>query len=89
MELLKHEFVNGDLDSKPLRDLLLEYRAEVVEEEVLDDDSEVSSIKSFVFSLSSLIPSSVYQVGFKSTKIGLYFDFSCVATPIKLLQPKY
>ncbi|CAB3259442.1 unnamed protein product [Arctia plantaginis] len=40
VELLKHEFVNGDLDSKPLRDLLLEYRAEVVEEEVLDDDSE-------------------------------------------------
>ncbi|XP_052757253.1 serine/threonine-protein kinase 10 isoform X2 [Galleria mellonella] len=39
-ELLKHEFVTGNLDSKPLRDLLLEYRAEVVEEELLDDDSE-------------------------------------------------
>ncbi|KAG7298469.1 hypothetical protein JYU34_018098 [Plutella xylostella] len=39
-ELLKHEFVSGPLDSKPLRDLLLEYRAEVVEEELLDDDSE-------------------------------------------------
>ncbi|XP_063371671.1 serine/threonine-protein kinase 10 [Cydia amplana] len=39
-ELLKHEFVSGNLDSKPLRDLLLEYRAEVVEEELLDDDSE-------------------------------------------------
>ncbi|XP_045540835.1 serine/threonine-protein kinase 10 [Papilio machaon] len=39
-ELLKHEFVSGELDSKPLRDLLLEYRAEVVEEELLDDDSE-------------------------------------------------
>lgn len=40
-ELLKHEFVSGALDSKALRDLLLEYRAEVVEEELLDDDSEV------------------------------------------------
>ncbi|RVE44508.1 hypothetical protein evm_010837 [Chilo suppressalis] len=40
IELLKHDFVSGDLDSKPLRDLLLEYRAEVVEEELLDDDSE-------------------------------------------------
>ncbi|CAD0206387.1 unnamed protein product [Chrysodeixis includens] len=40
VELLKHEFVSGNLDSKPLRDLLLEYRAEVVEEEVVDDDSE-------------------------------------------------
>ncbi|CAG4948322.1 unnamed protein product [Parnassius apollo] len=39
-DLLKHDFVSGDLDSKPLRDLLLEYRAEVVEEELLDDDSE-------------------------------------------------
>ncbi|CAH2062163.1 unnamed protein product, partial [Iphiclides podalirius] len=39
-DLLRHEFVSGELDSKPLRDLLLEYRAEVVEEELLDDDSE-------------------------------------------------
>ncbi|XP_050676365.1 serine/threonine-protein kinase 10 isoform X2 [Leptidea sinapis] len=39
-ELLKHEFVCGELDSKPLRELLLEYRAEVVEEELLDDDAE-------------------------------------------------
>ncbi|XP_045530276.1 serine/threonine-protein kinase 10 isoform X2 [Pieris brassicae] len=39
-DLLKHEFVSGNLDSKSLRDLLLEYRAEVVEEELLDDDSE-------------------------------------------------
>ncbi|XP_047039468.1 serine/threonine-protein kinase 10 isoform X2 [Helicoverpa zea] len=40
VELMKHEFVNGKLDAKPLRELLLEYRAEVVEEELLDDDSE-------------------------------------------------
>ncbi|XP_041968183.1 serine/threonine-protein kinase 10 isoform X2 [Aricia agestis] len=39
-DLLKHDFVGGNLDAKPLRDLLLEYRAEVVEEELLDDDSE-------------------------------------------------
>ncbi|XP_045506048.1 serine/threonine-protein kinase 10-like isoform X2 [Colias croceus] len=39
-ELLKHDFVSGELDSKPLRELLLEYRAEVVEEELLDDESE-------------------------------------------------
>lgn len=40
-ELLKHQFVGGDLDPKPLRELLLEFRAEVVEEELLDDESEV------------------------------------------------
>ncbi|KAI5640799.1 protein kinase domain-containing protein [Phthorimaea operculella] len=39
-ELLTHDFVSGNLDSKGLRDLLLEYRAEVVDEELLDDDSE-------------------------------------------------
>ncbi|KAL4714280.1 hypothetical protein ACJJTC_009632 [Scirpophaga incertulas] len=39
-ELLKHEFVSGDVRAKPLRDLLLEYRADVVEEELLDDDDE-------------------------------------------------
>ncbi|XP_077298165.1 sterile20-like kinase [Arctopsyche grandis] len=39
-DLLKHPFVSGELDSKPLRDLLLEYRAEVVEEELLDDETE-------------------------------------------------
>ncbi|KAJ3665518.1 hypothetical protein Zmor_001010 [Zophobas morio] len=39
-ELLKHQFINCTLDSKPIRDLLLEYKAEVVEEELTDDDPE-------------------------------------------------
>ncbi|XP_050421014.1 serine/threonine-protein kinase 10 isoform X2 [Adelges cooleyi] len=38
--LLKHPFVNGNLDPKPIRDLLLEYKAEVVEEEVVDEEPE-------------------------------------------------
>jgi len=33
--------VNGSIDSKPIRDLLLEYKAEVVEEEVVDEELEV------------------------------------------------
>lgn len=41
-DLLKHPFINRTLDSKPVIDLLLEYRAEVVEEELTDDDHEVS-----------------------------------------------
>lgn len=41
-DLLKHPFINRTLDSKPVIDLLLEYRAEVVEEELTDDDPEVS-----------------------------------------------
>ncbi|CAH1131586.1 unnamed protein product [Ceutorhynchus assimilis] len=39
-DLLKHVFINRTLDDKPLRDLLLEYKAEVVEEELTDDDPE-------------------------------------------------
>lgn len=41
-DLQKHPFINCTLDAKPIRDLLLEYKAEVVEEELTDDDPEVS-----------------------------------------------
>ncbi|XP_017016959.1 serine/threonine-protein kinase 10 isoform X3 [Drosophila kikkawai] len=37
--LLQHSFISRDLDAKPIRDLLLEYKAEVVEE-VVDDEAE-------------------------------------------------
>lgn len=43
-ELLKHPFINCPLDSKPIRDLLLEYKADVVEEELVDEETEVESI---------------------------------------------
>ncbi|KAJ8667247.1 hypothetical protein QAD02_008909 [Eretmocerus hayati] len=39
-ELLKHPFINRTLDSKPIRDLLLEYKADVVEEELVDEEAE-------------------------------------------------
>ncbi|XP_044762491.1 serine/threonine-protein kinase 10 isoform X2 [Coccinella septempunctata] len=39
-DLLKHPFINCRLDAKPIKDLLLEYKAEVVEEEVTDDDPD-------------------------------------------------
>ncbi|XP_059607509.1 serine/threonine-protein kinase 10 isoform X4 [Phlebotomus argentipes] len=38
--LLNLPFISGHLDSKPIKDLLLEYKAEVVEEEVLDEETE-------------------------------------------------
>lgn len=41
--LLTLPFINRDIDSKPIRDLLLEYKADVVEEEVVDEEAEVSS----------------------------------------------
>ncbi|KAH8284940.1 hypothetical protein KR054_003018 [Drosophila jambulina] len=37
--LLQHSFISRDLDAKPIKDLLLEYKAEVVEE-VVDDEAE-------------------------------------------------
>ncbi|KAJ6632875.1 STE20-like serine/threonine-protein kinase, partial [Pseudolycoriella hygida] len=39
-DLLLMPFIRGDLDSKPIKDLLLEYKAEVVEEEVVDEEAE-------------------------------------------------
>lgn len=41
-DLLKHSFIDHDLDPKPIIDLLLEYKADVVEEELVDDEAEVS-----------------------------------------------
>uniref|UniRef100_A0A0K8TN18 Putative catalytic domain of ste20-like kinase-like protein serine/threonine kinase n=1 Tax=Tabanus bromius TaxID=304241 RepID=A0A0K8TN18_TABBR len=38
--LMTLPFISGILDSKPIKDLLLEYKAEVVEEEVLDEEAE-------------------------------------------------
>ena len=40
--LFQYSFINCTLDSKPIRDLLLEYKAEVVEEELVDDETDVS-----------------------------------------------
>ncbi|KAG8240410.1 hypothetical protein J437_LFUL003124 [Ladona fulva] len=56
-ELLKLPFINCTLDAKPIRDLLLEYKAEVVEEEeVMDEEAEVSSfsVNKFLFLSLSL-----------------------------------
>lgn len=39
--LLSLPFISGNLDAKPIKDLLLEYKAEVVEEEVVDEEAEV------------------------------------------------
>lgn len=39
--LLALPFIHSHLDSKPIKDLLLEYKAEVVEEEVVDEEVEV------------------------------------------------
>lgn len=49
--LLALPFINGHLDSKPIKDLLLEYKAEVVEEEVVDEEVEVCNLYSFHFNI--------------------------------------
>lgn len=48
-DLLLHPFINRTLDSKPVKDLLLEYKAEVVEEELTDDDPEVRNLLFFIY----------------------------------------
>lgn len=49
--LLSLPFICGTLDSKPIKDLLLEYKAEVVEEEVVDEEVEVC-MNFFCFSIT-------------------------------------
>lgn len=49
-ELLKHPFINCTFDSKSIRDLLLEYKAEVVEEELLEEDEVIISYSTFYYS---------------------------------------
>lgn len=46
----QHPFISKELDSKPIRDLLLEYKAEVVEEEVVDEDTDVSLFSIIILS---------------------------------------
>lgn len=38
-------FISGNLDSKPIKDLLLEYKADVVEEELVDEEAEVRIVR--------------------------------------------
>eukprot|EP00095_Tigriopus_kingsejongensis_P008515 maker-scaffold181_size278858-snap-gene-1.33 protein:Tk08515 transcript:maker-scaffold181_size278858-snap-gene-1.33-mRNA-1 annotation:"ste20-like serine threonine-protein kinase" len=42
-ELLKHSFIRDATDAKPIRELLAEYKAEIVEEEIIDDDDKEST----------------------------------------------
>lgn len=58
--LLTLPFINRELDPKPIRDLLLEYKADVVEEEVVDEEAEVSSKKSFLVKTISLKQTSTF-----------------------------
>jgi STE20-like kinase len=51
--LLAHPFISGDLDCKPIKDLLLEYKAEVVEEELLDEEVEVCTILKIIYQIFS------------------------------------
>lgn len=55
-ELLKHPFIACTLDSKPIKDLLIEYKAEVVEEDV-EDDSHIVEDDGILFFFNLFFPS--------------------------------
>ncbi|XP_076759455.1 sterile20-like kinase isoform X2 [Xylocopa sonorina] len=60
-ELLKHSFINRNLDSKPIRDLLLEYKADVVEEELVDEETEEQRTSQLPLELDQLGDDSAYM----------------------------
>lgn len=62
-ELLAMPFISGNLDSKPIKDLLLEYKAEVVEEEVVDEEVEVRDYFLFIcVSYSLVTPCATHKI---------------------------
>lgn len=60
-DLLKHPFISRNLDPKSVRDLLLEYKADVVEEELVDEEAEVGLL-SFTSFLNLILYSHVLYV---------------------------
>ncbi|CAL4065683.1 unnamed protein product, partial [Meganyctiphanes norvegica] len=62
-ELLKHPFIDRDLSDKPIKDLLLEYKAEVVEfeEEDVEDDEQRTSHLSIDSDVSTRLDDSTPQ----------------------------
>lgn len=72
--LLALPFINSQLDSKPIKDLLLEYKAEVVEEEVVDEEVEVRfNVNNCIWSICFV--SSPIQ--FSRLSIVLIYLFEC------------
>lgn len=71
--LLQLPFISGPLDSKPIKDLLLEYKAEVVEEEVVDEEVEVRipvdapEYTTFCIRTSHILPPHTYTLHSKRT----------------------
>ncbi|EEB18383.1 polo kinase kinase, putative [Pediculus humanus corporis] len=81
-ELLKHPFICNVSDSKPVRDLLLEYKAEVVEEEVVDDEVDVSIFGHFIRQYSNKLQNLGGQ------KHSCYVNISCYQDVIIKKQKK-
>lgn len=75
--LLQHGFINGNLDAKPIKDLLLEYKAEVVEE-VVDDEAEVSYIFNYTFCFS-LLPAQYAPVLQPELEMTLTLSIFCIS----------
>lgn len=71
-DLLKHPFISRNLDSKPVKDLLLEYKADVVEEELVDEEAEVGFISHHVFYFKFFMYMLIMQIIYN--KINLISD---------------
>ncbi|XP_025162185.1 serine/threonine-protein kinase 10 isoform X3 [Harpegnathos saltator] len=57
-DLLKHPFISRNLDPKPVRDLLLEYKADVVEEELVDEEAEEQRTSQLPLELDQIVDDS-------------------------------
>ena len=72
-ELLKHPFVRQANDNKPVLDLLAEFKAEIINEEEMDIEDEVSTINCYIVLLTlSQLQSDVYLI--TEVTISCYYD---------------
>ena len=72
-ELLKHPFVRQANDNKPVLDLLAEFKAEIINEEEMDIEDEVSTTNCYTILLTlSQLQSDVYLI--TELTISCYYD---------------
>jgi len=73
-DLLKHPFISRNLDPKPVRDLLLEYKADVVEEELVDEEAEVGSIFYLIYLTFFIHVNYADHMQYRSKTINYYLN---------------
>ncbi|XP_059084323.1 serine/threonine-protein kinase 10-like isoform X3 [Tigriopus californicus] len=77
-ELLKHTFIRDAIDPKPIIELLAEYKAEIVEEEIIDEDEKETTTETRDSNISLMTLSSDTTNDSKADDPSISTSFSSV-----------